>query len=42
MCDSNSKAKVGVISSTTDSPRMISFKNAAFTPAALVVPGNVL
>ena len=31
-----------VISATTDSPRMISFKNSDFAPAALVVPGKVL
>jgi hypothetical protein len=42
MWDNNSKAKTGEISSTTDSPRIISFKNLAFTPAALVVPGKVL
>ena len=42
MWDNNSKAKVGVISSTMDSPKMISFKKAAFPSAALVVPGKVL
>jgi len=42
MCDKSSKAKAGVISGTMDSPRMISFRNLAFAPAALVVPGNVL
>ena len=42
MCDNCSNAKSGVISFTTDSPRIISFKNFAFTTAALVVPGNVL
>ena len=35
-------AKAGVISLTTDSPKIISFKNLAFTPAALVVPGKTL
>jgi hypothetical protein len=33
MCDNNSNAKAGVISFTTDSPRIISFKRC-FTPAA--------
>jgi len=42
MCDNNSNAKVGVISLTIDSPKIISFKNLALTPAALVVPGKVL
>ena len=42
MCDNNSRANSGVISATTDSPKIISFKNLAFTPAAGVVPGTVL
>ena len=36
MCDNNSNAKAGVISFTTDVPRIISFKNLALTAAALV------
>ena len=42
MCESSSNAKLGVISSTLDSPKMISFRNLDFTSAALVVPGSVL
>ncbi len=42
MCDNSSKAKAGEISFTTACPKIISFKNFAFTTAALVVPGNVL
>jgi hypothetical protein len=33
MCDNNSNAKAGVISFTTDSPKIISFK-ISFTAAA--------
>ena len=42
MCDNNSKAKAGLISSNETQPRIISFKNLAFTAAALVVPGRTL
>ena len=42
MCDNNSKAKAGVISATASCPRIISYKNFAFAPAAGVVPGKVL
>jgi len=42
MCDNNSNAKDGEISSTVYSPTIISFRKAAFSPAALVVPGSVL
>ena len=36
------KAKSGAIFSTTEAPEMISFRNSAFSPAALVVPGKTL
>ena len=42
MCDNNSKAKVGLISSNETQPKIISFKKLAFTAAALVVPGRTL
>ena len=42
ICDNCSNAKSAEISSTIDSPRIISFKNLDFTTAALVVPGNTL
>ena len=42
MCESCSSANSGEISATTWSPNTMSFKNAALTLAAGVVPGNVL
>ena len=42
MCDRSSNANGGVISGTTTRPSTISLRKAAFTPAALVVPGSVL
>ena len=42
MCDNCSKADVREISGTSSSPVTMSFKKAALTPAALVVPGRTL
>ena len=40
MCESSSNANSTEISATVSWPKMISFKKAALTLAALVVPGK--